>query len=66
VEQEIAIAPAPVIDYSVWGLVTQADPIVKGVMLLLVFASVACWAIIFERLIRIWRLNRAMRCLTTA
>jgi biopolymer transport protein ExbB/TolQ len=66
VEQEIAIAPAPVIDYSVWGLVMQADPVVKGVMLLLVLASVACWAIIFEKLIRIWRLNGAMHCLTTA
>ena len=65
-EQEVAIAPAPVIDYSVWGLVMQADPVVKGVMLLLVFASVACWAIIFEKLIKIWRLNRAMRCLVTA
>ena len=36
----------------------QADPVVKGVMLLLVLASVACWAIVFEKVIRIWQANR--------
>ena len=29
-EQEIAIAATPSPDYSVWGLVMQADPVVKG------------------------------------
>jgi biopolymer transport protein ExbB/TolQ len=64
VEQEISIAAAP--DYSVWGLVMQADPVVKGVMLLLVLASVACWAIIFEKIVKVWRLNRSIRRLATA
>ncbi|MGH6736716.1 MAG: MotA/TolQ/ExbB proton channel family protein [Methyloceanibacter sp.] len=48
-------------DYSVWGLVMQADPVVKGVMLILVLASVACWAIIFEKLVSISWLNRSIR-----
>jgi biopolymer transport protein ExbB/TolQ len=52
---------AAVPDYSVWGLVMQADPVVKGVMLILVLASVACWAIIFEKLVRIAWLKGAIR-----
>ena len=48
-------------DYSIYGLVMGADPVVKGVMLLLVFASVATWAIIFEKMIRLRGLHRAIR-----
>ena len=59
-EQEIAVTAAQH-DYTVWGLVMQADPVVKGVMLLLVLASVACWAIIFEKLVRIAWLKGAIR-----
>jgi biopolymer transport protein ExbB/TolQ len=59
VEQETSLAAGP--DYTVWALVMQADPVVKGVMLILVLASVACWAIIFEKIIAIWRLNRSIR-----
>ncbi|MGV1013968.1 MAG: MotA/TolQ/ExbB proton channel family protein [Methyloceanibacter sp.] len=44
----------------------QADPVVKGVMLILVLMSVACWAIIFEKIIRIGALNLAIRRLATA
>lgn len=36
-------------DLSMWGLFMQADIIVKVVMLLLMVASVWCWAIIFEK-----------------
>lgn len=64
-EQEIAVAAAAP-DYSVWGLVMQADPVVKGVMILLVLASVATWAIIFEKIIRVGMLNWAIRRLGTA
>lgn len=64
-EQEIAVAAAAP-DYSVWGLVMQADPVVKGVMILLVLASVATWAIIFEKIIRVAILNRAIRRLGSA
>ena len=37
----------------VLGLFLQADPIVKGVMILLVLASVVSWTIIIEKLVRI-------------
>jgi len=40
-----------------WGLFWQADLIVKVVMLMLFVASVWCWAIIIEKLMRIRRLN---------
>lgn len=38
------------IDLSVWTLIAQADIVVKGVMLLLVVASIVCWAIIFDKI----------------
>ena len=53
-EQETSVAAGP--DYTVWALVMQANPVVKGVMLILVLASLACWAIILEKFIAIWRL----------
>ena len=61
---EPIIAAAP--DYSIYGLVMQADPVVKGVMLLLIIGSVICWAIIFEKIFRIYRLNRGIRQLERA
>ncbi len=48
-------------DFSIYGLVLQADPIVKTVMLLLVLASVACWAIILEKAIRLSKLGRDLK-----
>jgi biopolymer transport protein TolQ len=36
-------------DLSMWGLFMQSDLIVKLVMIMLVVASVWCWAIIFEK-----------------
>lgn len=39
-----------------WGLFLQADIVVKIVMLILMFASFWCWAIIFEKLLRMRRL----------
>ena len=65
-EQEIAVTAAAGPDYSVWGLVMQADPVVKGVMLLLVLSSVACWAIIFEKIVRVGWLNGGLRRLAKA
>lgn len=46
-------------DLSPWGLFLQADIVVKIVMLMLVVASVWCWAIIFEKVRRLRRLNAA-------
>ncbi|MFG5117404.1 MotA/TolQ/ExbB proton channel family protein [Methylorubrum sp. POS3] len=40
-------------DLSFIGLFLQADPIVKGVMILLVVASLACWTVVFEKIVRL-------------
>lgn len=53
-------------DFSIWGLVVNADPIVQAVMLGLVLASLACWAIIFEKTVRLRFLGRDVRKLETA
>lgn len=45
-------------DMSMWGLFLQADIIVKAVMLILIFASVWSWAIIFEKRGTLKRLNK--------
>ena len=34
---------------NIWDLFLAADPIVKGVMGMLLIASVFCWAIIFDK-----------------
>ncbi|NBB83639.1 MAG: protein TolQ [Alphaproteobacteria bacterium] len=44
-------------DLSLWGLFLQADIVVKAVMLMLLVASVWCWAIIFDKAIRLRRLR---------
>jgi biopolymer transport protein ExbB/TolQ len=48
-------------DFSIYGMVMQADPIVKSVMALLAFASIACWAIIFEKAVRLIGLGRNLK-----
>ena len=45
-------------DLSMWGLFIQADPIVKGVMMLLVLASIWSWAIIFSKRSTLKKLNK--------
>ena len=52
-----AIAGSVVHDLSVWGLFLQADVVVKLVMIILVLASFWCWAIIFEKIMRMRRLR---------
>jgi len=51
-----ALAGSAVHDLSVWGLFLQADIVVKIVMIMLILASFWCWAIIFEKLMRMRRL----------
>jgi biopolymer transport protein TolQ len=48
-------------DLSFMALIMNADPIVKAVMAILVLASVACWAITVEKLVRFGSLRRAAR-----
>ncbi len=45
-------------DFSLWGMISAADPVVKAVMAGLALASVACWAIILEKMVRLMRLKR--------
>lgn len=45
-------------DLSMWALFMQADPVVKAVMLMLVFASLWSWTIIFSKKSMISKLNR--------
>ena len=55
--ESAALAGSVARDLSVWGLFLQADFVVKLVMLALVLASFWCWAIIFEKIMRIRRLQ---------
>jgi biopolymer transport protein TolQ len=49
---------APVGDLSLITLFLQADIVVKFVMLLLLFASIWVWAIVFEKITTLRRVNR--------
>jgi biopolymer transport protein TolQ len=51
-------AAAAAHDFSAWALFINADWVVKSVMVMLLLASIWCWAIIFEKLISLRRLNR--------
>jgi biopolymer transport protein TolQ len=55
------IVPAAPHDLSFAGLFLQADPIVKGVMILLVLASLGCWTIVVEKLLRFRSVRRQAR-----
>lgn len=48
-------------DFSLYAMFMAADPIVKGVMVLLALASVVCWAIILEKIVRMFNLRRDLR-----
>ncbi|WP_448192339.1 MotA/TolQ/ExbB proton channel family protein [Azospirillum sp. sgz301742] len=48
-------------DLSVIGLFLAADPVVKGVMVLLLLASVACWAIVLEKTVVLARAKAQTR-----
>ena len=57
-ELNLTTVSAQALDMSVFGLFMMADPVVKAVMLLLIGASVWCWAIIFDKMTRIRRQKR--------
>lgn len=44
-------------DFSLWGMFSQADWIVQAVMIILLFSSVWCWAIIVDKVRRIRRIT---------
>ena len=60
------IVPAAAHDLSIVGLFLQADPIVKGVMILLVMASLGCWTIAVEKLLRFRNVRRQARAFEMA
>ena len=45
-------------DMSIWGLFMAADPLVKLVMLVLLAASICCWAIVVDKVAAIRRERR--------
>ena len=51
------VAASQELNFSVWMLFLKADMIVKLVMLVLIVASVWCWAIKIEKSMRLKRLN---------
>lgn len=55
------VVPTPSHDLSFLGLFLQADLVVKGVMIMLVLASLACWTIIFDKLVRLAAVRRQAR-----
>ena len=58
-----AVAPQ---GYSFTDMILHADPVVQIVMALLVLASVGCWAIVFEKTIRLGGARRAAKAFETA
>lgn len=56
--QEPSAVAAALPDLSPLALFMAADPVVKAIMALLTLASVACWAILLDRLVRIAALRR--------
>lgn len=55
---ETADLGSTVPDFSLWGMFSNADIIVQSVMILLLAASVWCWAIIIDKMLRLRRVTR--------
>ncbi len=52
--------------FSIVDMIWSADPIVQFVMLLLALASIACWAIVVEKMVRLSRLRRDLTVVEAA
>ena len=46
------------LDMSIWGLILEADFVVRLVMLSLLFLSIFSWSIIFEKLTKLRKLKK--------
>ncbi|MBW1986017.1 MAG: protein TolQ [Deltaproteobacteria bacterium] len=53
-----AVAAASTSDLDILPIVQAAGPMVKGVMLVLLFFSIVCWAIIFAKLVLLTRAKK--------
>jgi biopolymer transport protein TolQ len=51
-------------DFTIQSLLLHADPVVQAVVAALLFASLACWAIIIEKAVVLGRLKREARSLS--
>lgn len=58
VQQAASPVLDPVVDVSLWGLLTGADWVVQAVMVVLLGASVWCWAIVIDKIRRLRVLER--------
>ena len=52
------ITVASDLDISIWGLILQADLVVRIVMLILLFLSIVSWSIIFEKTTKLRSLKK--------
>jgi biopolymer transport protein ExbB/TolQ len=50
-------------DLSLTSLILNADPVVQGVIVVLALASIVCWGLIFEKVVRLMGLKRQVRAL---
>jgi biopolymer transport protein TolQ len=57
----LSLAGDETVGLGLWSLVMQADPVVKGVLLLLVLASIWSWTVIFDKTFRLGRARRKAR-----
>jgi TolQ protein len=53
-------------DLSILGLFQHADIVVQSIMIGLLIASIVCWALVFEKIFRLRRLNREVGVLEDA
>ena len=56
-DQTVEDLGGTVVDFSVWGMIASADIVVQAVIVMLIAASFWGWAIIFEKIIRMRRVN---------
>lgn len=61
VESTTLEGSAPAVDFSMWGMFSQADFVVQSVIVGLLLASFWCWAIIFEKWFLFKRVNEKAR-----
>ncbi|NOT70069.1 MAG: flagellar motor protein MotA [Hyphomicrobium sp.] len=61
--EQVAVAGR---DLSILGLFEHADIVVKSIMIGLLIASIVCWTLIFEKIIRLWKLHREVGVLEDA
>lgn len=62
---QVSQALANSVDLSLTVLILRADPVVKGVMLLLLIFSVWCWAVMVEKMLQLVRTRRGISELET-